>query len=139
MAEGYALRGIMHLSERRFPAAERGFRQAIAADPRNLEYHNYLGVILYHRGRLPEALTAFDWVLKFKPGHRAALNNKTRVHEALGQYEEAKRFTLRMKELKAREPLFQHYIGAAPVRPARVQFPSAYLPHHPKAREKPKK
>lgn len=133
MAEVHALRGIVFLSERRFPAAERGFRQAIEMDHKNLEYHNYLGVVLYHRGRLPEALSAFDWVLKFDSGHLAALNNKARIHEELGQPEEARRC---MEAFNSKKPLFEHYIGPAPVRPSGLRFPPAYLPHRALSRKR---
>jgi cytochrome c-type biogenesis protein CcmH/NrfG len=49
------------------------FKQAVAADPKNIEMRNYLGEALFQSNNIDEALSVFRETLVISPTHPEAL------------------------------------------------------------------
>jgi predicted O-linked N-acetylglucosamine transferase (SPINDLY family) len=67
------------LTLRRYPALLAWASKAVAFNPRELTYGNYLGVVLRRTGRYPEALAALERNLTIAPEHIPTLINKGNV------------------------------------------------------------
>ncbi|MBI4610638.1 MAG: tetratricopeptide repeat protein [Candidatus Rokubacteria bacterium] len=81
--------GLRHQREGRYVQAIEEYEKSIAADPRNLEAYNNLGVLFKETGRLDQAAEAFQRALAVDPKYEKALNNLGVVRYLKGQYEEA--------------------------------------------------
>jgi tetratricopeptide (TPR) repeat protein len=72
-----------------FAAAETIYRLALAAQPRNLDALNLIGVLLTQTGRAAEGLARIEAALAIKPDFLQALNNRAQALIALNRCEEA--------------------------------------------------
>ncbi len=88
--------GEAHLSAEEFAAAERAFREAVAAAPDSPVAHSKLGVALARQGRLDEAIAEFSRAVALHPGYAPAYSNlgnayreKGMTAEAIAAYERA--------------------------------------------------
>ncbi|MDQ3080671.1 MAG: protein kinase, partial [Gemmatimonadota bacterium] len=75
LARIYVVKGsLLWTRERRFPHADaiEEFRRALDIDPDHVEALNELGKVLFHIGRLDEAVSAFERTLEIDAGYRNA-------------------------------------------------------------------
>jgi len=72
-------------------AAEQTYRQAIALRPNLWIGHNHLGVFYLVRGRLPEAIKAFEAALALTPDNIRILNNLGAAYHQVGRHDDALR------------------------------------------------
>ena len=73
----------------RLAEAEALYRAALAADPRDANAQQLLGVALAQQGRPEEGLAEIDQALAQAPGHAEAILNRANIHRMLGRNEEA--------------------------------------------------
>jgi predicted O-linked N-acetylglucosamine transferase (SPINDLY family) len=83
-AQGLALHRSGRLAE-----AEALYRQALAADPRNVMVLNMLGTVMAQAGRPADGLVFLEQVLAMQPRHAAAQVNYGNVLTLLGRLEDA--------------------------------------------------
>jgi adenylate cyclase len=75
LARIYVVKGsLLWTRERRFPHADaiEDFRRALDIDPDNVEALNELGKVLFHIGRLDEAVSVFERTLEIDAAYRNA-------------------------------------------------------------------
>jgi curved DNA-binding protein CbpA len=103
-AEGIFQKGETLFKAGKFEDAEGVFREAIALNHTEAEFHAYLGMAIYRgRGKAQEALDLVGKALELDPRLRSATVFAAQLHEALGDVERAK--TLLRKAL-ATDPEF---------------------------------
>jgi curved DNA-binding protein CbpA/CheY-like chemotaxis protein len=103
-AEGIFQKGETLFKAGKFEDAEGVFREAIALNHAEAEFHAYLGMSIYRgRGKAQEALELVGKALEMDPRLRSATVFAAQLHEALGDVEKAK--TLLRKAL-AKDPEF---------------------------------
>ena len=73
----------------RLAEAEVLYRAALAADPRDANAQQLLGVALAQQGRPEEGLAEIDRALALAPDHAEAILNRANIHRMLGRNEEA--------------------------------------------------
>lgn len=77
------------LREGRAAEAERAFREALKADPRNPDVHDGLGASLMMQGRMKEALSHLDRAVELAPDKPSYRINRGLARLESGRYEEA--------------------------------------------------
>jgi curved DNA-binding protein CbpA/DNA-binding response OmpR family regulator len=103
-AEGVFQKGEILFKAGKFENAEGVFREAIALNGAEAEFHAYLGMTIYRgRGKAQEALDLVGKALEMDPRLRSATVFAAQLHEALGDVEQAK--TLLRKAI-AKDPEF---------------------------------
>ena len=103
-AEGIFQKGETLFKAGKFEDAEAVFREAIALNHAEAEFHAYLGMSIYRgRGKAQEALALVGKALEMDPRLRSATVFAAQLHEALGDAEKAK--TLLRKAI-AKDPEF---------------------------------
>ena len=93
--------------------AERIYRQAVAADPRNFPAWYLLGVALSQQRRGPEALAAADKALALNPDMVEALNLRGILAQTAGRPDHAVAAFSRAATLKPEQPDFWYNHGVA--------------------------
>jgi tetratricopeptide (TPR) repeat protein len=81
--------GLEHLARKEPDRAERAFREALLADPANLEAREGLARALLALGRHPEALAELNAVLGRDARRGSAERIRSEVLMAQGRYDEA--------------------------------------------------
>jgi Tfp pilus assembly protein PilF len=71
-AKALHLLAVIDMQAGNLTAAEVEFRAAIAADPKDPEFHNNLGVLLWKSGRRGEELACFRSAVELAPNYAAA-------------------------------------------------------------------
>jgi curved DNA-binding protein CbpA len=90
-AEGIFQKGEALFKAGKFEDAEGVFREAIALNHAEAEFHAYLGMSIYRgRGKAQEALELVGKALEMDPRLRSATVFAAQLHEALGDVEKAK-------------------------------------------------
>jgi curved DNA-binding protein CbpA/CheY-like chemotaxis protein len=90
-AEGIFQKGETLFKAGKFEEAESVFREAIALNHAEAEFHAYLGMCIYRRrGKAQEALELVGKALEMDPRLRSATVFAAQLHEALGDVEKAK-------------------------------------------------
>ncbi len=79
--------------------AEGVLRAAVKADPACIEAHMHLGWVLNHQGKLSDALTEYEVVLKSRPDHARTLWNAADLYQILGKQKDAARALERLLAL----------------------------------------
>ena len=103
-AEGIFQKGETLFKAGKFEDAASVFREAIALNHAEAEFHAYLGMCIYRgRGKAQEALELVGKALEMDPRLRSATVFAAQLHEALGDVEKAK--TLLRKAI-AKDPEF---------------------------------
>ena len=65
--------GNMQADQQNFTEAAKWFKQAVAADPKNIDLRNYLGEALFQANKIDESLAVFRETLVVSPTHPEAL------------------------------------------------------------------
>ena len=92
-AEGLFLRGEAQARNSRWEEAEASFRDAIALNYTEAEFHGYLGIAMFrNRGKAAEALMHVEKALSMDARLPSALYFAGLLHEALGEAGKAKKF-----------------------------------------------
>jgi superkiller protein 3 len=81
--------GWQQFNERKFRAAERNFRSALAKDPENLAAMNGLAFILLNAGKSAQAKEYFEKCLKLEPDEPGPMNGLARCLKEEGKTDEA--------------------------------------------------
>lgn len=81
--------GEEHLRTGEYAAAERAFRDAIAAAPDSALAHSKLGVALAHQGQLDAAIAEFSRAVAIYPGYAPAYSNLGNAYREKGMTAEA--------------------------------------------------
>ena len=90
-AEGIFQKGETLFKAGKFEEAESAFREAIALNHAEAEFHAYLGMSMYRgRGNAQQALDLVGKALEMDPRLRSATIFAAQLHEALGDVEKAK-------------------------------------------------
>lgn len=91
-------KGREEYNKKRYPAAERYFRDALIEDPEYALALTYLGHALYQMGHMDDAMRAWNRAYTLEPASEAGLNAKKkldlmkrRVNETLEQLEQRTR------------------------------------------------
>jgi pentatricopeptide repeat protein len=90
--------GWQQFNERKFRAAERNFRRALAKDPENLAAMNGLAFILLNSGQSAEAKEYFEKCLKLEPDAAGPMNGLARCLKEEGNVDEAIALWEKMRE-----------------------------------------
>ncbi|MCR4402466.1 MAG: tetratricopeptide repeat protein [Firmicutes bacterium] len=85
-------RGCELLNSGRLDEALAEFEAAVAADPRNAEAQNKLGVVLARQGKLDEARKLFERALATDPRCAAAMSNLGNTYKESGMLDKAVEF-----------------------------------------------
>jgi SAM-dependent methyltransferase len=94
-----------------FAAAERQYRQILAADPNHAEAHSRIGAVLMAQGKIRQAISHLERAVALKPDLFEALGNLAQAYLASGQRAEAVLAALAALELRETAPgktLFAH-------------------------------
>jgi curved DNA-binding protein CbpA/DNA-binding response OmpR family regulator len=103
-AEGIFQKGETLFKAGKFDDAEGVFREAIALNHAEAEFHAYLGMSIYRgRGKAQEALELVGKALEMDPRLRSATVFAAQLHEALGDVEKAKAL---LRKAIAKDPEF---------------------------------
>jgi len=103
-AEGIFQKGETLFKAGKFEDAESVFREAIALNHAEAEFHAYLGMCIYRgRGKAQEALELVGKALDMDPRLRSATVFAAQLHEALGDVEKAKSL---LRKAIAKDPDF---------------------------------
>jgi curved DNA-binding protein CbpA/CheY-like chemotaxis protein len=103
-AEGIFQKGEMLFKAGKFEDAETVFREAIALNHSEAEFHAYLGMAIYRaRGKAQEALGLVDKALAMDGRLQSATVFAAQLHEALGDVEKAKAV---LRKALAADPAF---------------------------------
>lgn len=107
-ADADALNGLGLCAEARqeLADAESYYRQAIALDADQAEFHNNLGILLQSQQRLREALSSFSESQRLWP-HPTTQYNLSVLYTHLGQYSEALRLILALMRQRPESDLLQ--------------------------------
>jgi curved DNA-binding protein CbpA/DNA-binding response OmpR family regulator len=90
-AEGIFQKGELFFKAGKFTDAETAFREAIALNHAEAEFHAYLGMAIYRaRGNAQEALELVEKALAMDARLKSATLFAAQLHEALGDAEKAK-------------------------------------------------
>jgi Flp pilus assembly protein TadD len=81
--------GETHLHAGEYAAAERAFRDAVAAVPDSPLAHSKLGVALAQQGHLDQAITEFSRAVALHPGYAPAYSNLGNAYRQKGMTAEA--------------------------------------------------
>jgi cytochrome c-type biogenesis protein CcmH/NrfG len=65
--------GNMQADQQNFPEAAKWFKQAVAADSKNIDLRNFLGEALFQANSIDESLAVFRETLTISPNHPEAL------------------------------------------------------------------
>jgi curved DNA-binding protein CbpA/DNA-binding response OmpR family regulator len=103
-AEGIFQKGETLFKAGKFEEAEGAFREAIALNHAEAEFHAYLGMSIYRgKGNARQALELVDKALEMDPRLRSATVFAAQLHEALGDVEKAKGL---LRKALAKDPEF---------------------------------
>ncbi len=104
--------GAAYDRDRRFEAAERVFRELIAADPRQADALNYLGYLLADRGeRLDEAVSLITRALEVERDNPSYLDSLGWAHFRRGDFEQAKPPLERAAAALPKTSVIQDHLG----------------------------
>jgi len=82
----------------------RRYLQAIEKNPRDMEAHLQMGIILAKIGDRKESMKYFDKVLGSEPKNAAALNNRGNIFMLDGKYSEAKKSYIAASQADPKDP-----------------------------------
>jgi len=99
------------ISEGKLDAALVKAQAAAAADPRSLQAHYLIGTIQQRLNKRPEALAAFNEVLKLNPRATAAQLRVAQLNLARGQAETALQMAREVAKVAPRSPAVQLTLG----------------------------
>ncbi len=91
--------GAYYASSRNYLASSTQFRRALAADPKNPEAWNYLGVPLINMGKPDEAKSCFEKAVEVAPNHAQGYNNLGMLLERQGAPKKAEALYLKALEV----------------------------------------
>lgn len=86
-------------------------RAAIGQDPTFMSSYNTLGATYRSHGNLQEARKAFNFVLAREPEDTSVMFNLSEVLKALGRFDEAKSWALKVEKLRAYQPYHFFNLG----------------------------
>lgn len=93
--------------------AETEYRIVIELDPGDIETRNKLGIILYRKDKLKEALKQFESVIKLRPGDFDAHDGTGMVFMKQGRYKKAIKWLERAVELNPKDAMVYYHLGSA--------------------------
>ena len=93
--------------------AETEYRIVIELDPGDIETRNKLGIVLYRKNKLEEALKQFKAVLKLRPGDFDAHDGTGLVLMKQGRYEKAIKWFEKAVELNRKDAMVYYHLGSA--------------------------
>jgi Flp pilus assembly protein TadD len=93
--------------------AETEYRIVVELDPKDIETRNKLGIVLYRKGSLNEALEQFKTVLKLRPGNFDALDGTGLVLMKQEQYKDAVTWFNRAITANMTDAMVYYHLGSA--------------------------
>jgi tetratricopeptide (TPR) repeat protein len=114
--------GIRLMQQDRFAEAESQFRQAVQADPSNLEAAANLGVAIFKQGRFAESIPFFQQAVAAHPQQASLHNDLAQAYVRVQRPHDAAAEMARACDLEPRNPDYRRFLGdmlsAAHDRPA---------------------
>ncbi len=93
--------------------AETEYRIVIELDPNDIETRNKLGIVLYRKGKLNEALDQFKTVLKLEPGNFDAHDGTGLIMMKQQRYKDAITWFNRATALNNTDAMVYYHLGSA--------------------------
>lgn len=93
--------------------AETEYRIVIELDPGDIETRNKLGIVLYRKDKLKEALVQFREVLTLRPDDFDAHDGTGLVLMKQGRYKKAIKWLERAVELNPKDAMVYYHLGSA--------------------------
>ena len=93
--------------------AETEYKIVIDLNPDDIETRNRLGIVLYRKNKLKEALEQFEAVLKVRPGDFNAHDGTGLVKMKQKQYEDAVRWFKKAIALNEKDAMVHYHLGLA--------------------------
>jgi tetratricopeptide (TPR) repeat protein len=112
MAAAHASLGDLAARAKNSEAAERHYRDALAADAHHSAAHLNLGSLLFNAGRVEAAERHFRVAARLEPRSPASLNNLGNVRFAQQKFEEAYRLFQRARDLDPSNATIYRNLGA---------------------------
>lgn len=103
--------GLLRQSQGRDREAEDFYRRSLAVFADQPGVHFNLGMLFYRHGRFPDALAAFDTVLRLKPGDFDTLSMLGHVHQAMGDLAQAETAFRRALDAQPNSVTARQYLG----------------------------
>jgi tetratricopeptide (TPR) repeat protein len=120
--------GVLLMNAKRFPEAERAFRQAIEIKPAYADAHNNLGFLLEQDGKLDEAAAEYRKAVEAKPDFRQAHYNLGRILINQQNFQEGiEQLRQTLTPVDFATPTYLYALGAAYGRAGNKQEAMEYL------------
>jgi Flp pilus assembly protein TadD len=103
--------GIRLIRENLPAEAEAQFRQAVQADPSNIEAVTNLGVAIFKQGRFAESITFFEQAVVSRPQEAALHNDLAQAYVRVGRQHDAAAEMARACDLQPKNPDFRRFLG----------------------------
>ena len=103
--------GIRLMQQNRLAEAEAQFRQAVQADPANLEAVTNLGVAIFKQGRFAESIPFFEQAVARSPQQAALHNDLAQAYVRVGRPHDAAAEMARACDLEPKNADYRRFLG----------------------------
>src|ERR1700678_1741000 len=103
--------GIRLMKENRPAEAELQFRQAVQADPSNLEAVTNLGVAIFKQSRFAESIPFFEQAVASHPREAGLHNDLAQAYVRTGRAHDAAAEMARACDLEPKNPDYRRFLG----------------------------
>lgn len=121
------LQGALYERQKKFDAAERKFKQVLAADAASAEALNYLGYMLADRGiRLDEALGYIRKAVELDPQNGAYLDSLGWAHFRMNNFEPAEQYLMKAVERMPNDSTIHDHVADLYFKTGRLKMAIAH-------------
>src|SRR5580692_5795548 len=103
--------GIRLMQQNRLAEAEVQFRQAVQADPANIEAVTNLGVAIFKQGRFAESIPFFEQAVARSPQQAALYNDLAQAYVRVGRPHDAAAEMAHACDLEPSNPDYRRFLG----------------------------
>src|ERR1700679_1011590 len=103
--------GVRLMQQDRAAEAEVQFRQAVQADPANIEAVSNLGVAIYKQGRFAESIPFFEQAVASRPQESAPHNNLAQAYVRAGRPHDAAAEMARACDIEPGNAEYRRFLG----------------------------